>query len=536
MSANIHEIHSPQLEFGKYTSSLIRPQIEVSWVYTLGYCQEDGSNITSVLYFLDSRNSSSTFDLGTSTLAIMILRLFKNLFNKSPEKALVLTTAPTIIPRSNHPVSRKQISSNALKVLYRLREAGFSAYLVGGCVRDLLLGREPQDFDVATNAEPEQIQDLFRSAIIIGRRFRLVHVRFWDEIIEVATFRQGGFVPDDENHHNKHGMLVRDNQYGTINEDVIRRDFTVNALYYDITDFSVIDFMGGMQDIQAGVLRIIGEPLARFREDPVRILRAIRFAAKLGFSIESETKAAIPETAPLLSHIAAARLFDEALKLLSSGFGAETFALLRRHELLSYLFPMTEEVLQDVSLHQEADNFIMTMLRNTDQRISERKGINPAFMLASMLWYTRQKRVKELLNDDLASMVAHELATNEVLAQQIKHTAIPRRLTNMVREIWQLQHHLERRRPHRAKNLLGLHRFRLGYDFLLLRAEADPELSSLALWWTALYAADEEGRDKMIEDLLKKPKKKSRRKKSARSSKVKNYSSTEKMDVETPEE
>ncbi|NNM59712.1 MAG: polynucleotide adenylyltransferase PcnB [Legionellales bacterium] len=443
----------------------------------------------------------------------MILKLIKNFFSKPAGAALSLPAEPVIIPRSAHPISRKQISPNALKVLYRLREAGFAVYLVGGCVRDLLLGREPQDFDVATNAEPEQIHDLFRSAIIIGRRFRLVHVRFWNEIIEVATFRQGGFVPDDEKQHNQHGMIVRDNQYGSINEDVIRRDFTVNALYYNIMDFSVIDFMGGVQDIEAGVLRIIGDPLTRFREDPVRILRAIRFAAKLGFSIEPDTKAAIPETAPLLTHVAPARLFDEALKLLSSGFGAEAFVLLRRYDLLSYLFPMTEKVLHDVNIHQEADNFFITMLRNTDSRIADRKGINPSFMLAAMLWYSRQQRILELLNDELPMMVAHEQAANEVLAQQIKHTAIPRRLTNMVREIWQLQFHLEKRRPHRVKGLLVLHRFRLGYDFLLLRAEVEPGLSSVAQWWTELYDADEARRDEMIEALLKKPKKKGRRKK-----------------------
>ncbi|MBY0544617.1 MAG: polynucleotide adenylyltransferase PcnB, partial [Gammaproteobacteria bacterium] len=317
--------------------------------------------------------------------------LFKKVFARKSAATSCSLDTPIVISRDGHTVSRKQISSNALKVLYRLRESGYEAYLVGGCVRDLLLGREPKDFDVATNAEPEQVHALFRGAILIGRRFRLVHVRFYREIIEVATFRQGGFVVDEDARINEHGMLMRDNQFGSIAEDVIRRDFTVNALYYNIADFSVIDFVGGMQDLKAGVLRIIGEPLTRFREDPVRILRAIRFAAKLGFRIESATEEAIPATANLLAHVAPARLFDEVLKLLSGGCGAVTFSLLRQYNLLTYLFPLTEQVLQDVNLHQEVDRFLLTMLRNSDDRIAENKGVNPAFMLAAMLWYPRQQ-------------------------------------------------------------------------------------------------------------------------------------------------
>ncbi|MFN7096076.1 MAG: polynucleotide adenylyltransferase PcnB, partial [Gammaproteobacteria bacterium] len=227
-----------------------------------------------------------------------ILLLFKKMLGKTnPSRDKVITSEPVIINRNQHPISRKQINPNALKVLYRLHEAGFSAYLVGGCVRDLLLGREPKDFDVATNAKPEQVHQLFRSALLIGRRFRLVHVRFSGDVIEVATFRQGNFIDEDDEHRNEHGMLMRDNQYGTIDDDVVRRDFTVNALYYNIADFSVVDFMSGMQDLQTGVIRMIGNPLHRFREDPVRILRAVRFAAKLSFRIESDTATAIPQTA-----------------------------------------------------------------------------------------------------------------------------------------------------------------------------------------------------------------------------------------------
>jgi len=434
---------------------------------------------------------------------IKVIHFLKNIFQKRTKADSLCVLHKQVISRSEHVISRKLISPNALKVLYRLRDAGFSAYLVGGCVRDLLLGREPKDFDVVTNAEPEQVHKLFRSALLIGRRFRLVHVRFYGEVIEVATFRQSNFVPDDDDHLNEHGMLLRDNQYGTLDDDVIRRDFTVNALYYNIADFSVVDFMTGMQDLQAGILRIIGEPLTRLREDPVRILRAIRFAAKLSFSIEPATVAAISQTAGLLAHVAPARLFDELTKLLSAGYGEATFALLRHYNVLKYLFPMTEKVLGDPVLHQEVDCFLLTMLRNTDERIAQDKGVNPAFMLAALLWYPRQKLTQELLHEGLVPVAAHEQAANQVINQQIKHIAIPRRFTNTMREIWQMQYQLEKRRPNRAIALVYMHRFRAGYDFLLLRTSVEPHLTEVAAWWTSFYDADEETRQSMVQALDK---------------------------------
>lgn len=438
-----------------------------------------------------------------------VVLILKNFFRKKKITARSLSHHAVIIPRNNHIITRKQISPHALKVLYRLRDAGFSAYLVGGCVRDLLLGREPKDFDVATNAKPEQVHQLFRNAILIGRRFRLVHVRFSGEVIEVATFRQG-FVEEDDEHRNEHGMLMRDNLYGTIEEDVIRRDFTVNALYYNIADFSVVDLINGMPDLQLNLLKMIGDPLIRFREDPVRILRAIRFAAKLSFRIEPETAAAIPLTANLLAHVSPARLFDETLKLLSSGYGAETFALLRHHNLLAYLFPMTHQLLHDVNLHQEVDHFLMSMLRNTDDRIAQDKGVNPAFMLAAMLWHPHQQQVQQLLIQEMPPMAAHEYASNQIISQQLKYTSIPRRFTNTAREIWQMQHQLEKRRPHRAMAIVYMNRFRAAYDFLLLRSETEPKLVEIANWWTAFYDADEENRHRLIHELVK-PKKRRRR-------------------------
>lgn len=428
---------------------------------------------------------------------------------------------PTVLTRDEHTISRKQISRSALKVLYRLHEAGFAAYLVGGCVRDLLLGREPKDFDVATNASPEEIHQLFRNSLLIGRRFRLVHVRFSGEIIEVATFRQSVFLEEDKQHQNEHGMLLRDNQYGTIEEDVIRRDFTVNALYYNIANFSVLDFVQGMQDLRGNLLRIIGDPLIRFREDPVRILRAVRFAAKLSFNLEPKTAEAIPLTSELLKHVSAARLFDEVIKLLAAGCGEKTFALLRQYNLLTYLFPLTHQLLNDNELHQEIDHFVMAMLRNTDIRITQNKIVNPAFMFAVLLWHPRQKHAAKLLSEDHIPMEAYEQASSHVITQQVKYTAIPRRITTTMREIWQMQYHLERRKPFKAMALVYMQRFRAAYDFLLLRAEIEPQLAETALWWTHFYDADDTKRHEMIHDLTK-PKKKRRSKKKTQTSALTN--------------
>jgi poly(A) polymerase len=284
-------------------------------------------------------------------------------------------------------------------------------------------------------------------------------------------------------------------------------------LYYNIADFSVVDYVEGMQDLERGVVRMIGDPLERFREDPVRILRAVRFAAKLGFRLDEATAAAIPTTAPLLSHVSSARLFDEALKLLIGGYGLDTFALLRQLQLLNYLFPLTEAILAHPELHQEADRFILSMLRNTDTRLAQDKTVNPAFMIAVMLWYPRLQRSIELHNEEVAHSVTIEQATNEVLGRQVKYLAIPKRFTAMVREIWSLQFHFERRRPHRVLSLVYSPRFRAAYDFLLLRAEIDPKLAPLADWWTQLSVADEEKRHELIKELASGVKKKRRRKK-----------------------
>lgn len=405
-------------------------------------------------------------------------------------------SGPHIIPRDQHIISRAHISENALKVLYRLKQAGFQAYLVGGGVRDLLLGREPKDFDVATDARPEEIKRVFRNCRIIGRRFRLAHVHFGNEIIEVATFRAQHDEGDDEDVLGENGRLLSDNVYGTLEDDAWRRDFTVNALYYDIRDFSVVDYAGGVDDLNEGRLRIIGDPIQRFREDPVRMLRAVRFAAKLGFRIDAESEDAIYELGHLLEDISPARLFDETLKMFQAGYAAETFELLRHFDLFGYLFPET-----DAELQQERDNFphvfAAKALENTDTRVDEGKAITPAFLVAALLWEPVAREAAQNRERGMHELEAMQLAGDTVVARQVRHVAFPKRFTLQAREIWMLQERLKRRGGKRAETLMTHPRFRAAYDLLLLRAECGEDVAELADWWTHFQSQDEGGRQNM---------------------------------------
>lgn len=391
---------------------------------------------------------------------------------------------PTRISRPEHSISRADISDGALKVLYTLKKAGFEAYLVGGGVRDLLLGREPKDFDVVTDAEPEEVKRLFRSARLIGRRFRLAHVRFGPEIIEVATFRGAVDDSDADERLSVDGRIVHDNVYGrTVEEDVWRRDFSINCLYYDIRDFSVLDFTGGMADLQAGVVRIIGDPPRRYREDPVRMLRAVRFAAKLGFRLGEETAAAIPECAPMLADIPPARLFEEVLKLFLGGAAAQTFELLNHFDLFKYLFPESAACFNEDPLTPAARLLLQAMV-NTDTRIQEDKPVTPAFLFAALLWPAVHADTARHASRGLTPVQAMDAAGMDVLARQISHVSIPRRFSLAAREIWSLQARLDQRRGKRAIQLLARPRFRAAYDFLLLRAEAGEDVGDMADWWT----------------------------------------------------
>ena len=404
----------------------------------------------------------------------------------SPKPTAVVTEIirkPLIIPRSEHGVSRSDISENALKVLYRLKNAGYQAYLVGGGVRDILLGLKPKDFDIATDAHPEQVRELFRNCRLIGRRFRLAHVHFGREIIEVSTFRASHNDAIDGEGHEEDGRIIRDNVYGTLDEDVWRRDFTVNAFYYNIEDYSIVDYVGGLEDIQNKQLRLIGIPEDRYREDPVRMLRVVRFAIKLGFSIHPVSEQPIRDLAPLLEEIPEARLFEEFLKLFMSGQSEKTYYQLREYGLFAFLFPQTEKFLN------RGDEFIHKLLssafRNTDTRLAEDKPVTPAFLLAALLWVP----IRDLANDHegngLSEMDAIHLASDAVISHQISSTSMPRRHTHMARDMWSLQVRLKNIRGKRPLKLLVHQRFRAAYDFLLLRAEAGEDIQELASWWTA---------------------------------------------------
>ena len=401
-------------------------------------------------------------------------------------------TEPRIIPRAEHTISRGNIAENALKVLYRLKSAGFESYLVGGGVRDLLLGREPKDFDVATDATPEEVRGLFRNCRLIGRRFRLAHVHFGREIIEVATFRgahqgeEGGQVAD--------GMILRDNVYGSLEEDAWRRDFTINSLYYNIRDFSVVDYTGGMADLEAGLLRVIGDSGQRYREDPVRMLRAVRFAAKLGFRIHPESEEPLFALGECLEAVPPARLFDEILKLFLSGHGAASFELLRHYDLFGHLFPLTERCLAE-----EEGGFPHTMvlrgLENTDARVLLDKPVTPAFLFAVLLWEPVHARSLSLQAEGMNELQALQAAGEQVVVESNRHISLPKRFSLQSREIWAMQARLARRSGKRAARLLETARFRAAYDFLLLRAESgDEQLQELASWWTDYQQADEAAR------------------------------------------
>ncbi len=413
-------------------------------------------------------------------------------------------------------MSRKDISDNALKVLYRLHNAGYQAYLVGGCVRDLLLGLHPKDFDVATDAEPEQIKALFRNCRLIGRRFRLAHIVFGRDIIEVATFRghhdsEASDNSDKLSRRSDEGLLLRDNVFGSIEEDAERRDFTANAMYYNIADFSITDFANGMQSLKERKLHLIGDPETRYREDPVRMLRAVRFAAKLDMQISAEAGDVIPQLAPLLANIPAARLFEEVLKLFLAGRAEQTYDLLQEYGLFGQLFPLLQPMLKVKDGKESL--FIRQVLINTDHRINNDMRVTPAFIYAAMLWYPLEQRFDELMTESgLTPHDAFNMGINDVLQAQQKRIMIPKRFSMPIRDIWVLQQRLPKRFGRRAYQMLDHPKFRAGYDFLLLRASVEGgQLEELGKWWTDFQDASSEERTKLLAQIKGSPKGKGRR-------------------------
>ncbi|GAW94663.1 MULTISPECIES: polynucleotide adenylyltransferase PcnB [Colwellia] len=436
----------------------------------------------------------------------------KNAKKSASNKKNVVTASfdnPLVFSRDQHPVSRKLLSQSALKVLYRLNNSGFDAYLVGGGVRDILLGLKPKDFDIATNATPDEIKELFRNCRLIGRRFRLAHIVFGREIIEVATFRGHHDTASEQEKNctktskrSEDGMLLRDNIYGSIEEDAERRDFTINALYYSTKDFKVYDFANGVQDVNDKIIRLIGDPETRYREDPVRMLRAIRFATKLDMTMCDATKAPIRELSSLMANIPAARLFEEFLKMFMSGKAVANFEQLRSYNLFGYFFPAVEQALNQESEEQALLlAFIRLAMENTDNRINNEQRVTPAFLFAAMLWYPLQKHIQQIkVTTQLPPQDIFFAALSEIMPEQQRSIAIPKRFQAVIKDIWILQEKLSRREGKRAFKTFEHPKFRAGYDFLLLRAqiEATAELVELAQWWTDFQEVSNDARIQMI--------------------------------------
>ena len=463
----------------------------------------------------------------------MIRRLIDRLLGKqapgaaAPEPAPVAVTGPVLgqrveIPPAEHGIDASLLDDHAVRVVRTLKDAGHEAYVVGGAVRDLLVGRRPKDFDVATDATPEQVKALFRRAFIIGRRFRIVHVVFGrgreHEVIEVSTFRAllGSEAAEQVNGNEKtsraelagkthvvdaSGRVLRDNVWGPQIEDAARRDFTVNAMYYDPVTRIVVDYHGGLADVRARTLRMIGDPVTRYREDPVRLLRVARFAAKLGFDIERGTLEPIARLAPLLANVPGSRLFDEMVKLLQTGHAIASLEVLQRHGLVTGVFPILEAALSGSATDPVRARFIRLALEDTDRRVGEDRPVAPSFMLACLLWHDVQSRWQALRESGEPAFPALQQAIDAVFDARIGDISGRGKLAADMREIWQMQPRLERRTAGSVASLVEQPRYRAGYDFLRLRADVEEVPSDLADWWEDYALGSEDEREAMLQEL-----------------------------------
>lgn len=402
------------------------------------------------------------------------------------------------IPKNKHGIDRRNVSRHAIKVCEVLQHEGYQAYIVGGAVRDLIVGLEPKDFDVATNATPEQVRSLFRRARIIGRRFQLVHVVFGQEIIETSTFRAPASV---SNTTDDHGRILRDNEFGTHEQDAARRDFTINALYYDPTTETVIDFHRGVEDLKKRTVSIIGDPRTRYREDPVRMLRAVRFAVKLNGQIAPATREPLQSMAGLIENVPASRLFDEMLKLLTCGHAMDCLQQLRQDGLHHGMLPLLDVVLEQPG----GQAFIELALDRTDHRVRSGKTVSPSFLFAALLWHQVDLRWKQGVKNGEPTIQALMQAADSVLEEQTEKLAIQKRFSSDMREIWFMQPRFEKRLPKAIWRILEQPRIRAAVDFLQLRAAASEFDSVLAQWWMDLVNADDSTRAHMVEDLSKLP-------------------------------
>ncbi|MFZ6846928.1 polynucleotide adenylyltransferase PcnB [Undibacterium sp. RuRC25W] len=398
---------------------------------------------------------------------------------------------PTLLTAKEHGINPKLVSANAIRVTQTLQENGFKAFIVGGAVRDLLTGVKPKDFDIATNATPEQVKRLFRRAFIIGRRFQIVHVMFGQDLLEVTTFRgpSNDAAPKDE-----HGRVLRDNTFGEQHEDAARRDFTINAMYYDPASQTVLDYHGGIKDIRKKILRIIGIPEARYREDPVRMLRVVRFAAKLQFDIDAATRAPIAVMATLINNVPAARVFDEMLKLLTSGHAMACLQQLRKEGLHHGLMPLLDVVLEQPL----GEKFVTLALANTDERVQQGKPVSPSFLFASLLWHQVVEKWEAYKIAGEFPIPALHLAADDVLNAQTDALAIQRKIGADMRDIWAMQPRFEKRIGKTPYKVLEHQRLRAGYDFLLLRCASGEIDAEIGEWWTGFINGDAEQREQLI--------------------------------------
>lgn len=461
----------------------------------------------------------------------MIKKFIKRLLGKGEEAAA--PAVPVIplgvrveIPASEHRIDPKLLDANAVRVVRTLKEAGHEAYIVGGAVRDLLVGLRPKDFDVATNATPEQVKALFRRAFIIGRRFRLVHVVFGrgreHETIEVSTFRayldasaaeqvagnektSKTQIADKQHVVDAEGRVLRDNVWGPQVEDAARRDFTVNAMYYDPTTETVVDYHGGLADSRAKVLRMIGDPATRYREDPVRIIRIVRFAAKLGFALDPATEKPIREMVPLLANVPISRLFDEMVKLMQTGHALASIEQLKRFGLVGAagggVFPVLDAALAPAKPSPARDSFVRLALEDTDRRVAEGRAVAPSFMLACMLWHDVVERWNVVKAQGEAPFPALQQAVDAVFDARIGDISGRGKLAADMREIWLMQPRFERRTVSSAQALINQPRFRAGYDFLRLRADTGEVSAELADWWEDFHLGDDDEREALLADL-----------------------------------
>jgi poly(A) polymerase len=461
----------------------------------------------------------------------MIKRLIDKLLGKPPRaskdaQAALATGKRVEVPKSEHGIDPALVDERAARVVSTLSDAGYEAYIVGGAVRDLLLGLKPKDFDIATNATPEQVKQLFRRAFIIGRRFRIVHVVFGrgrqerglSEVIEVSTFRayldsaaaeqvagneksSRRELADKTHVVDAEGRVLRDNVWGPQIEDAARRDFTINAMYYDPRREIVVDYHGGIKDAKKKLLRMIGDPETRYREDPVRIIRVVRFAAKLGFEIEPKTRAPIQRMALLLDNVPPSRLFDEMIKLLQTGHALASMEELRKQGLHRGVFPILDVVLDEAHRGDGRESFVQRALGDTDRRVGEGKPVVPSFMLACMLWHDVLDRWQKLKGQGEPPFPALQHAIDAVFEARIGDISGRGRLAADMREVWMMQPRFERRVGSTPLTLVEQPRFRAGFDFLRLRADAGEIDAALAEWWEAFSLADPDARREMLEQV-----------------------------------